>query len=699
MANKYKISPKSLYSFINEGTYKLPRFQRKDTWKEKQYFELCLSVFQDYPIGSVIVNNDGMNLWLLDGRQRRNCIKTLCKDPVTFYGWASKACSFKSNDSDDVIYDKFYTKVEEFLGQDLEEKKASPSAQGESEEAESKAEDEADSSIDHFDSEKNSISSDSLNLLYKYILLVHHKLTTAFNFKAFFDAIDLTRVHCTKNDKNEIVVDPVELSEFIRGINKEARRGEILSSKENFLEYLLERKFRYISDSGRKSPESVAAIHFDKYWDSVIRPAFDIYMAMDAVLTNAEVGFIELNDAKIVDAQNVFSKINSGGTQLNAAELLSAKPYWNKPASPDSRQQKMIDCLYSKLNTDSYIEGSRQYCRWDIAATLLPAVDERKIFFSSQNADPDVSEVNLTEISMGFKLLSSCFAVPRGMSKMSLDNLEKDSHLDWGDSLQEFIRSMKGMIDTIYNNTNLTILPDYGCSLYDILGAAGTMELLAGAWIVWHENGAEDKPHNSADFKKFINGFKNHLDRIFLDRVLGQYKGSGDSKMAANLKDIEKRTVQISTEENVKWKAMIDEVLDGTLNGKTFKHDAMKPLLYYEKIINAMQIIPSDSFDIDHIYPQAMFEAGNGLLNPLDENSLANLALLPSNVNKQKQNKPLNSTSFNNSVRHDIALYEGIDSNDFDKYSKAENFQELKERRSAFFRRAFDAERISYLNS
>ena len=70
MANKYKISSKSLYSFINEGIYKLPRFQRKDTWRDQQYFELCLSIFQDYPIGSVIVNNDNKSLWLLDGRQR-----------------------------------------------------------------------------------------------------------------------------------------------------------------------------------------------------------------------------------------------------------------------------------------------------------------------------------------------------------------------------------------------------------------------------------------------------------------------------------------------------------------------------------------------------------------------------------------------------------------------------------------------------
>ena len=702
MANKYKISPKSLYSFINEGIYKLPRFQRKDTWKDNQYFELCLSVFQDYPIGSVIVNNDGKNLWLLDGRQRRTCIKTLFENPTKFYEWARKSCSFKQNDQDDIVYDKYYKKVEDFLGRDLEEQDSYSTNDSDSMDY---SPDNSD--VDSYDDEnpsksdiaENKIGAPSLRVLYNYILLSHHKLLKAFNFKEFFSEKAMLKAYYYRDEKNELAIDPVRLSQFIREINKDPNRSKIISTKESFQEYL-ENSYDFIASSNGKDPSASLAKHIDKFWEQVIKPSFSVYSDMDIILTNAEVGFIELNNAQIVDAQNVFSKVNSGGTQLNAAELLSAKPYWNKPAVPSIEQQKKIDCLYSKLKTGDGNEETKQYCRWDIVATLLPSIDSRHLFFSSQNDDMAISSVNVLEIAMGFKLISSCFAVPRGMSKLSLDNLEtKDSKLDWNDNLTSYIVSIKKMIDVIHDKTNLTILPDWGNSIYDMLGAAATMELIAGAWIIWHEDGVCNKSFSSVEFDKFIKGFKNHFDRAIMDKVLGGYKGSGDSKMAMNLKDISKRTCTISPEENDKWNLMIEEAINGTLNGKPFKHESMKPLLLYEKVIHSCSGLPGESFDIDHIYPQAMFEAGNGILESLEQNSLANLALLPSVINKQKQNKKLNHTNFDNNVRNSISKFEMIDTNEFEKYSQPENFKSLKSFRGDFLQKTFDEDRQRYLNS
>ena len=65
----YKIEPLALDKFINDKNYKLPRYQRKDTWKKDQYFKLCISLFQGYPIGVSIVNSKDGTYWLLDGRQ------------------------------------------------------------------------------------------------------------------------------------------------------------------------------------------------------------------------------------------------------------------------------------------------------------------------------------------------------------------------------------------------------------------------------------------------------------------------------------------------------------------------------------------------------------------------------------------------------------------------------------------------------
>lgn len=49
--------------------------------------------------------------------------------------------------------------------------------------------------------------------------------------------------------------------------------------------------------------------------------------------------------------------------------------------------------------------------------------DKKKIFISSNNIDPEKTDVDVKEITYGFKILSSVFA--GGMSKICLDNLEK----------------------------------------------------------------------------------------------------------------------------------------------------------------------------------------------------------------------------------------------------------------------------------
>ena len=54
----YIIEPVSIYSFVTDPSIKLPRFQRKATWVKEQNFELAISIFQDYPVGVVIINKE-----------------------------------------------------------------------------------------------------------------------------------------------------------------------------------------------------------------------------------------------------------------------------------------------------------------------------------------------------------------------------------------------------------------------------------------------------------------------------------------------------------------------------------------------------------------------------------------------------------------------------------------------------------------
>ena len=354
MSEKYKIGSRTLYSFINEGNYKFPRFQRKDTWNDSQYFELCLSVFQEYPIGSVIVNNDRNVFSLLDGRQRRTCMKKLFEDPDAVYKWARTSCGFKLSSKDSYVSDKFWTKVENYLGRDLED--ITNQTTSSSDDAEGTEPIDPDQESEAKDT-SDSIKSSSLEVLLKYILLSHNKLLKAFDFSKSFTEKALQ--YYSKNSNNEFYVDPVKLSNFIRSLNKEKDPiiQSALKDRDAFNDYLQSR-FDFRSDNSKASNDLIK--HLNNYW-FVIESAFEVYSQLDAVLGNAEVGFIELNNASITDTQNVFSKTNSGGTQLNAAELLSAKPYWNEKADPDSAMKSAIDILYKKLKTDITENGIKQY--------------------------------------------------------------------------------------------------------------------------------------------------------------------------------------------------------------------------------------------------------------------------------------------------------------------------------------------------
>lgn len=118
----YKIKPENVKAFITDRGIKLPRFQRKQTWDEKKNFQLCISVFKHYPIGVCILSREsGKNSsfrWLLDGRQRKNALTMMYKDPENIYNWARKFIKFKNSDQPDELSEKFWDKINEYLEED-----------------------------------------------------------------------------------------------------------------------------------------------------------------------------------------------------------------------------------------------------------------------------------------------------------------------------------------------------------------------------------------------------------------------------------------------------------------------------------------------------------------------------------------------------------------------------------------------------
>ena len=112
-------------AFLNDNSIRLPRFQRKQTWKPINNFRLAISLFKSYPLGVTIVNNQSFKgqttKWLLDGRQRRNALKKISENPENLYDWAKKFFTIKNEYDELDISDKFWKAILIYLNDSDEE--------------------------------------------------------------------------------------------------------------------------------------------------------------------------------------------------------------------------------------------------------------------------------------------------------------------------------------------------------------------------------------------------------------------------------------------------------------------------------------------------------------------------------------------------------------------------------------------------
>ena len=211
----YTIEPMSVKQFVTDSQMKLPRFQRRAVWSDKQNFELCISIFQDYPVGVVIINKEIDSSWLLDGRQRRSALKEMRSNPTSVYSWARKYINFSTSEDPTSLSEKYWAKVEEYLQKDKSE-----SSNDTDEDNTSSLDEEI---IASFDAEKQ---RRGLKTLLDIILMVHQMRGTGMSsWQKLFDFTKYTALSYAPKKENQ-VVNPVKLREFILSLIKDAaKRG------------------------------------------------------------------------------------------------------------------------------------------------------------------------------------------------------------------------------------------------------------------------------------------------------------------------------------------------------------------------------------------------------------------------------------------------------------------------------------------
>lgn len=670
----YIIEPMSIITFVEDSKMKLPRFQRKATWDAKQNFELCISVFQDYPVGVVIVNKEQQVSWLLDGRQRRNALKEMRANPVAVYEWAKSYIGFKSNVDEFELTQNYWDKVERYL--QTEEKETKENSIEEQENISDYGDDE-DTVENSFDSEKQ---KRGLQTLLDIILMVHQNRSTgsrwekAFDFTKYFSRL----IYAPKKENGK--VQAKLLRKFLIDLKKECGSDEF--TEEFFVDYYYER-YDILDKEKRKFEADV-----NKHWD-YIRHSIEVIEQSEKIFEEARIGIIKLTNVSPLDAQNIFSRINRGGTLLKAEELLSAKPYWNVVVNvSDQTVINTVKDMYKKLE----VEEPESVVRWDLAATLVSRIKDQNFFFDSYDSFAMANKISMDQVTLGFKLISSYFE--GGMSGKCVNDLEKNAEISWETDIDELLDDINKLCEILMATEFFQYFQAWKKPMTKLLGNAITLEFITIMLRDWID---KNRPTvSSADLKAVQRDARILFDRLVFEYSTKVWRGSGDSKMAADIKDWKNRILPI---DGIEWEKFISSACYGLYNGQSVSQKALTPVLYYYYILTNCSPLNmvNVSFDVDHIIPQEKFK-DNSMVDASAKDSLSNLALLPKKDNINKKSKALNEIR-DPWLRNSIVTYTGISEDKFDLYSDIANMGKLQDERSKLFLIAFDSNRNAKLSN
>ena len=664
----YNIETRSITEFVTDSKIKLPRFQRKSTWTAKQNFELAISIFQEYPVGVVIINDEGHTSWLLDGRQRRSALRDLRANPDLVYDWARKYIKFRSNQDVVELKNMFWDKIDAYLQQEEQEEEDTMSV------AEPELEEEED--INRWR------QREGLNTLLEIILMVHQKTTNGGKWERIFNDIDRLLERPPYAPKRDgFIINPEDLRQFLLDYKNKVGNPTI----DNFIQHM--------DDFGgaiKEGKEKEFRKRVEQKWDDIVHIIL-IIAKSEQIISDARIGVILLKNVTPLDAQNIFSRINSGGTQLKAEELLSAKPFWNeKVTMVDTKMQKLVNDLYSRLGVELPQDGN--VVRWDYGATLISRISDQHLIFEDYEQKNALQEIDLTQITLGFKMMSAYFN--KGVSAIVVNELEKNKQIKWGTSIDELVDSINTVCEILLKSEFFKYLLSWKRPLYKLLGAAPTLEYLTILLFDWEDKGCPRV--SSTEYYSFVRDAKVLFDRLIFEYCVGAWRGSGDSKMANHVKNWCERLTPMETES---WITLIKSACDGSYNGQTIDIKHLTPILCYQYALQKKQ--PDnplqETSEVDHILPKARLES-NAMIPAGYRDALFNLELLPKEDNIQKKDRTLNEVA-DSFLRKSISRYCDISVDDFDKFSDISNIEELKKCRLKVLLETFEAVRKTELSN
>lgn len=671
----YEIRPESIKTFITDRNVKLPRFQRKLSWDEKKYFQLCISLFKEYPIGVCILSVDegkGRNVrWLLDGRQRKNTLSMIYDDPENIYNWAKKFIGFNNGDQPSQIEEKFRAKINEYI-------------EAEPDETDEEADvSESDNTIreDNDEDDMFDVNTYGLDFLLDIIKIIHNKNKGNTGFTKPFDFTKyVKKLPYVETDSNGVKLSSKKLKTFIDEYRKYCDdEGMEFDQKKSFQCFLSTR-------ADIVEEKKVNAVIHDK-WEAILERIL-IVEKIDAILTKSKIGIIEVKNLTPSDSQKIFNIINSAGEPLTAAEILSAKPHWN--IRIDNPSQSAVDAvkeLYKKMGTIQ-----TDVVRWDLPATFLKRIGKNFILKEFTDSKTDFEK----ELTCGFKVLSGIYV--GGVKKDDIENLCKIDSLDWGADIESLVYDFGSMLKLISAFDYFKYFKSWNISMMELTSDAVALDFIILAYKDWCRKG---KPIGDSKAKQFQKNCFILWDKLIFEYIYKQWRGSSDSMIARNIESLKSESDGFMPIPQAGWETVLRDHIfaASTIENVDITLAMMKPLLYHFYCLRCMQG-PDTNYEIevDHIIPQTLFNESSVLRKEIIQHNLLNLGLLPKDENIAKSNKKLVLID-SQWLKDQIVKYEFIPEDKFVEYSNVNAYQKMFDDRESIFMDAYTVKRNNILNN
>ena len=668
----YSIVENNAVAFADSRSIKFPRFQRKQTWNDKDNFKLCISVFKDYPIGVVIINSQDGNDFLLDGRQRRNALKLMKDDPKSVYVWAKSFVGFSPNQDIEELKEKFWISIDEYLQHEAAKMKDADNIQDEAEEEVEEETEEASEDVENaysFEKQYNSLRS-----LLDLVLLCHPMKSGKTNLQKMYEfngLIDKSELDYADPVDGEYVINSVKLKKYIDSLNEHEDLGV-----EEFVS-IIAKRYRVTGPKLDKLTN-----YINQHWD-FYKKSLDVIESINRVLGRAKIGSVTLTNADVLDAQNIFSLVNHSGTPLSAEELLSARPFWNiSLANPSGELLEYKKEMYKFLG----INLPEETCRWDLCSTFLKRIDKHGLIFENEKNS------FTTSISLSYRIISALLV--GGINNISVTMLEK-AKIDWEVDVERIIKEINLVIDLLEDINYFKHILAWRQSVMSLTSNSIAIEFCSLMYKSWNELNKPTK--SSANIKAFNKRAVTLFDRLVYEYGIRMWTGSGDSMVASHLKDVTGSRYVMVTEEE--WKEFINTIISGSYKGKPTSSKTLKPFLYnyyFLRELNPTLLNDNTKYDIDHLVAQKFFRDNPDLDTSLKDN-FVNFSILPKGENIEKTDKKLNEIH-DTWLLNQIKTFADITDEDIETLSDLSKLSSLLKRKDTYLKAYGELRNKMFLN-